>query len=243
MSDSHAPCTTTQWTLVLRAATEDSDHGRPAFEQFVQRYWKPLYSFARQRGLSTSDAEDATQEFLSSLLDRSWLIQADPAKGRFRSFLLTTLKQFLIDRYRKEHRQRRGGDMRKWSLDVMAGERTFLMATAHQPDEDRSFMLAWANSILEATRMRLRNEYAGRANLRVHDALSPYLTLPIDQATYLNLSKQLDLSTSALRVALHRLRQRFGESLRDMISETVATPDEVDQELRELLDVLTARAH
>lgn len=242
MSDSYSRCATTQWTLVMRAATEDSDHGRPALEQIVQRYWKPLYSFARQRGFSSSDAEDATQEFLSNLLDRQWLKKADPAKGKFRSYLLTSWKQFLIDQYRREQRQRRGGGMKKFSLDVVAGERVFQIASAQHPSEDRSFLLAWANNILEVARQRLTAEYTQRGNLSVLQSLGPYLTTPIDTAAYQKLAVELSISSSALRVTLHRLRQRFGETLREVVRETVESPEDVDQEIYELLEVLSGRA-
>lgn len=242
MTDSHATCEATQWTLVFRAAVENAEHGRPALEQIIRQYWKPLYSFARQRGLTPADAEDATQEFLSNLMDGRWLAQADPAKGRFRSYLLTSWKQFLIDQYRKENRIRRGGGMIRFSLDVAAGETAFQAASARQDNADLSFLRVWASSILDATAQRLSNDYAQRGHAVVCEALVPYLTSPIDQATYSDLSKQLGLSASSLRVALHRLRQRYGETLREVISETVEHPSEVDQELQELLRVLTSKS-
>ncbi len=240
MYDSHVKCTTTRWTLVWRAASEDSDSGRPALEQFIVRYWKPLYSFARQRGLSSADAEDATQEFLSGVLDREWLLRADPARGRFRTYLLTSWKHFLVDQYRKKNRQRRGGDARTFSLDVNSSEREFQIISAQQPNADHFFTLAWANSILEETHQRLAAEYAKRGSHDLHQALSPHLTSPIDHSTYQGLSKQLGLSLSALRVALHRLRQRFGQTLREVVEETVEHPSEVDEELQELLKLMTS---
>ena len=131
--------------------------------------------------------------------------------------------------------------MRKLSLDMAAGEHAFQVAAARHASDDHSFLLAWANSILESAGQRLAAEYTQRGNMAVHTALCPYLSTPIDHSAYQELSQKLGMSASALRVALHRLRQRFGETLREVVGETVEHPDEVDQELQELLLVLTGK--
>lgn len=235
----YSRCSTTRWTLIFRAAAQDPVVNRQAIEQIVQRYWKPLYSFARQRGMSPEDAEDATQEFLAHLMQDHWLAKADPAKGKFRSFLLNAWKQFLIDQYRKEHRMRRGGNLQKLSLDRIAGEYAYQAVSTRQVSEEHSFLLAWANNVLETTSQRLATEYAQRDAAHLHRSLSPFLTSPIEPSTYQELSCGLGMTSSALRVALHRLRQRFGETLREVVGETVEHPEEIDQELHELWNVLT----
>ncbi len=240
MSDSNPPFATTQWTLVWQAAREDSNLGRPAAEELVRRYWHPLYSYARRHGLGREDAEDATQEFLSSVVCGKLLEAVDPAKGKFRTFLLVAWKRFLIDDYRKKHTQRRGGDANTLSLDFANGERRWLELESREPDPDRLFMASWAGSLLETVRTRLRDDYARRNRSRLLDALLPWITDPLTQAHYDRLARELDLSPSAVMVAMHRLRQRFGETLREVVLETLDDPGEIDAEISELQSVIAA---
>ena len=232
---------TTQWTLVWRAANEESGYGRPALTEIVKRYWHPLYSYARQKGLNGPDAEDATQEFLTRVFEGDLLSKADPAKGRFRSYLLAAWKRFLIDQYRKENRLKRGGQESMLSLDYAAGERQYLEVAAKEVDADRSFMIGWASSLLADVRQRMQNDYTARGKNLLFELLWSYLTTPIDAAEYDRLGKQMHLSASAVKVALHRLRQRFGETLRQVVGETVEDACEIDNEIQELLGVLGGR--
>lgn len=242
--DSNRPVSqfaTTQWTLVWKAAEEDSQHGRPALAEVIRRYWRPLYGFARYRGLSSEDAEDATQEFLSSILDGRLLDEADPAKGKFRTYLLTAWKRFLVDEYRKKNAVKRGGEAKILSLDVPSGEDSFTHLQSKTPDPDQAFMVGWANSLLEDVKERLRNDYVRRDKAAVFDLLFPMLTHKLDASQYLLLSKQLAVSNSAVKVAMHRLRQRFGSCLRDAVQETIDDPQEIDAEINELLKVFALR--
>lgn len=241
MSKQHLQNISTQWTLIWQAAKADSARAGPALEAIVYRYWKPLYLYARQRGWTAVDAEDATQDFLSMLMEGHLLDRVDPAKGRFRFFLLNAWKQFLIDQHRKQMAQRRGGHLRKWSIDRGAAEGSLDSLAAENEDPDHCFTLAWANSVLESARQRLAEDYERRGEQSIFQRLFPYLAAPIDQATYEQLSQQLSISPNALRVALHRLRQRFGETLRLIVSETVDDASEVDEELQELLNALLKR--
>ena len=229
---------TTQWTLVWRAASDDSAHAKPAMELFIQRYWQPLYYFARQQGLSATDAEDATQEFLSQNLDGQLLSKADPIKGRFRSYLLTVWRRFLIDEFRKQSRQKAGGQLKRWSLDVATSETKWQQADfKHRPPDD-AFTLAWANAVLEQVQTQLASDYRGRGRESLFKLLWPYLTKPIEASDYQLLATATAMSQSAVKVALHRLRQRYGETLRAIIGETVDDPSEIDGELSELIAAL-----
>ncbi len=231
---------TTQWTLVWQAAAEDSKHGRPALAEVIRRYWLPLYGFARRRGLSSEDAEDATQEFLSRVLDGNLLGSADPAKGKFRSYLLTAWKRFLIDEYRRNRAIQRGGHVRFGSIDVASGEKQWQALQARDGDPDRIFMLGWANAVLDEVRQRLCVDYQRTNRLNTFETLVPKLTSQLDAETYAQLAAQLGVSTSAVKVALHRLRQRYGTLLREVILETVDDPRDVDAELSELLQLLSS---
>lgn len=238
MTPSNHQFATTHWTLVRSAASQDSQWARPALNELVRRYWLPLYSFARRRGMTSEDAEDATQEFLASFVDRQLLSDADPAQGRFRAYLLTAWKRFLVDQYRRQHTQARGGNALKLSIDFTQGEKHWTELQSREPDPDRVFMRSWATSILDAARQRLRDEYGQRNKTYLYDTLMPWLTASPDAVTYQQLAATANTTPSAVKVALHRLRSRFADTLRATIAETVDGPHEVDSELALLLDSL-----
>ena len=231
---------TTQWTLVWNAAKEDPQHGRPALDGLIRCYWHPLYSFARRQGLSREDAEDATQEFLSGVVRGDLLRSADPAKGRFRTFLLVAWKRFLIDEFRRGQTLRRGGDVKLVSLDFGSGEQCWLELESREPDPDRLYALSWANSLLDEVRSRLQASYSLRDRSTVYEVLIPRLTEPLTKPDYDSLANELSLSPSAVKVALHRLRQRFGQKLREVVLETLDDATEVDAEMAELRSILSS---
>ena len=228
---------TTQWTLVLAAAQEDSLHGRPALEELFQRYWQPLYAFARRRGMSAEDAEDATQEFLGGIINGHLLQAADPARGRFRSFLLKAWQRYLVDQYRRRKATKRGGGQLTLSLDFASSERRWQELESRAANPESAFTRIWADRVLVEAKQRLREEYVARNRLPLWEAFLPLLTKQLQSADYDELARRLGLSASAVKVGLHRMRQRFGRAVRDVVAETVDHPSEVDQELAELLDV------
>ncbi len=204
----------------------------------MRRYWLPLYSSARRGGLSNQDAEDATQEFLICILDGKLLDTADPAKGRFRNYLLTAWKRFLVDQFRKQSAARRGGDATHLNIDFATGEKHWLALQSREPDADRLFMRSWATSLLEDVRSRLACEYARRNRQPLYETLVPWLTESPTAQKYNELANQLGISVSAVKVALHRLRTRFGSLLREVVGETVDHPADIDREIRELLELI-----
>lgn len=230
----------TQWTLVWQAAQEDSQSGRPALGEVMRRYWGPLYSFARRHGLSTEDAEDATQDFLGRILSGDLLARADPARGKFRAYLLTAWKRFLIDEYRRNNAQVRGGQKQILSLDFADGERRWLELAAKEQDPDRLFNRLWADSLLAEVRERLQTSYIQRGQLRLFEALMPCLTHKLDADRVNEIARELDLTPGAIKVAMHRLRSRFGETLRETVRETIDDPVELDAEIAELISVLSS---
>lgn len=239
LTDSNHPFATTQWTLVWKAASDDSHYARPALEEIMRRYWLPLYSSARRRGLSNQDAEDATQEFLSGIINGKLLDSADPAKGRFRTYLLSAWKKFLIDQYRKQSTQRRGGQAITYAIDFQSGEQHWRALESREPDPDRVFMRSWASSLLDDVRDRLAAEYARRNRQSMFEALQPWLTRSPSAADYAELGKRLNSSASTVKVALHRLRTRYGSLLREVVSETVDDPSDIDREISELLQLIS----
>lgn len=226
---------TTRWTLVLKAAAEDPAYDRPALGELMARYWQALYGYARFKGLSASDAEDATQEFLSQLLDRGFLEKADPLKGRFRSFLLTAWKRFLIDRHRYETREQRGGQIKHRPIAIDSAEQHWLTSRIlYSTDPDRAFMLDWVNGIMEQTRLRMQQDYSSGGREVFFKTMFPLLSNSLDENDYQSLAKELKTTSNAIKVGLHRLRQRFAQKLREVVAETVEEPEETESEIREL---------
>ncbi|MEZ6135962.1 MAG: sigma-70 family RNA polymerase sigma factor [Pirellulaceae bacterium] len=230
---------TTQWTLVWNAAKEDPQAARPAFAELFERYRQPLYFVARRQGLSQEDAEDAIQDFFTSLLDDSFLGKANPVSGRFRNYLGIAWKRFLIDDYRRGTTEKRGGHVKHLTLDVDVMESAWLATRQHTSEVDRLFAKTWAENVLASVRERLATEYTRRGRGDLFAVLIAYVSTPLDTVGYAALATQLATTEGAVKVALHRLRRRFGETLRDTIAETVASPADIDAELDELLAALT----
>lgn len=231
---------TTHWTVVFRAAKEKSDAGRPALSSIMQKYWHPLYAFARQRGLSAADAEDATQSFLTEIMQGDLLANADPARGRFRNYLLSAWERFLIDLHRSERAQKRGGAVSVCSIDATEGESQWKAISKKADAPERVYLVTWANSIAREAIARLQKEYDSSHRKVVFDQLLPYLTVPTDKSSYAEISKKLLVQEGAAKVALHRLRQRFAQTLRSVIGETIDNPAELEAELAELIQVLAS---
>jgi len=229
--------TTTQWTLVFRAAQEDRKSDRPAMSQLIEKYWQPLYFFARRQGLSSADAEDATQSFLAHLIEGESLASADPAKGRFRTYLLTLWKRYLIDRYRSENSQKRGGDVQVTSLycgDVEAAWLSYATSNKSASDPDRAYYEEWASTVVRTALAHLKSEYSQSHREATFSALLPFLTAPIQGDRYQDLATKLSTTVGAAKVALHRLRLRFAQTLRQLVQETVDDPDDLEAEIEEL---------
>jgi len=229
---------TTSWTMVFQAAGKDAGADKRALGLLVERYWQPLYFFARRQGLSVADAEDATQSFLLELMEGDTLAAADPAKGRFRTYLLTLWKRFLVDRSRFENRLKRGGACTVTSLDYSEGERAWLnwsKAVAREVEPDQAFSEQWAASMIDAALQQLRGEYSQSRRDLIYQTLVPFLTMPVQAENYRALSAKLGCSEGATKVALHRLRQRFAQALKQHVQETLEDPADLEAELDELL--------
>lgn len=234
---------TTQWTVVVRAAQENRLSERPALGQLLEKYWRPLYFYARQRGLSASDAEDATQEFMRELIEGQILSAADPAKGRFRNFLLTIWKRFLIDRNRGETRLKRGGGEVVTSIFCAGGEQDFLEHSRYRPKNrqpEELFEEEWASSIVREAFSTLESEYSKSNRSKVFHGLAPYVTTPVNGETYATIASQNGMSIGAAKVALHRLRQRFADVLRQLVEETLDDPSDLEAEIQVLVKFISA---
>jgi RNA polymerase sigma factor (sigma-70 family) len=230
---------TTHWSVVLAAGRSDSTRAHEALEKLCRAYWYPLYVFVRRLGHNAHDAEDLVQAFFAQCLEKNYLGAADQAKGRFRSFLLIALKRFLANEWDKTRAQKRGGGAPPISLDALTAEQRYALEPAEQLTADRLFERRWALTLLDNVLSRLREEQIALGRGAIFESLKDSLTTGKPSAPYAELAGRLDLSEGALKVAVHRLRQRYRELLEAEIANTVASPEEVAEERRYLLSVLS----
>ena len=230
--------TPTHWSVVLAAGGSDSTHARTALEKLCRAYWPPIYSFVRRQGHSPHDAQDLTQEFFARLLEKNYLADVDRSKGRFRSFLLASLKHFLANEWDKSQAQKRGGGQILIPFDVATVETSCGFEPADNSSADKIFERRWALTLLDQVLRRLRAEYARDGKEKLFEQLKPTLTEASREVRYAEIAERLGTSEGAVKVAVHRLRHRYRELLRAEIAETVASPAEVEDEIRNLFAAL-----
>lgn len=232
---------TTRWSVVVSAGHQSSPDAESALETLCRTYWYPLYAFARRRGCSPEDAADLTQEFFSRLLQKEYLQAADQEKGRFRSFLLTMFKRFLSKERDRAHAQKRGGGRAKLSIDVAAGEQRYGYEPVDEWTPEALFERRWALTLLEQVIERLRADYEAKGKGRLFELCKPFLTGAGAGPPQEDIARELDMNETALRVAVHRLRERYRDMLRHEVSQTIAEPDAVEDELNLLRSALRGK--
>src|SRR5271170_6051866 len=230
---------TTRWTLVVAAADPQRREARSALVSLCEGYWYPLYAYLRRRGYRADQAQDLTQEFFIRVLEGRYLDRADPEKGRFRSFILTSLKFFVADEADRHRARKRGGGMVE-SLEVSSGEERYQREPAHDETPERIFERRWALALIDRVVGRLREEFVQHGRPEHFERLKVFL-LGQSDAPYAALAQEMNTSEGALKVAIHRLRKRYRELFRQEIAATVADPAEVESELRFLASVLTRK--
>ncbi len=234
---------TTRWSMVLQAKDQPSTDANEALSDLCRAYWYPLYALIRRRSRDVHEAQDLTQGFFARLLEKDFLGNVDPARGRFRAFLLAAVKHFLANEWDRDNAQKRGGGCLVVSLDARSfdwnsGESRFLMEPRHELTPERLFERQWALALLDRVLSRLRDEYVEAGKTTLIETLQPFLSLDRGEANYAQAAELLGMTEATLRVAAHRLRKRYRELLRDEISQTVTNADEVEDELRYLFSVL-----
>jgi RNA polymerase sigma-70 factor (ECF subfamily) len=226
--------------VVVAAGRSDTTRARAALEKLCQSYWFPLYAYVRRRGHSVEDAQDLTQEFFARVLEHQWLARADQAKGRFRTFLLTALERFLANEWDKARALKRGGGHAPVPLQLDTAETRYGVEPTDDRTPEQAFEYRWALTLLEEVVKRLEQEFCAEGQAELFAALK--LCLVGDRASqpYAELAAALDMNEGAVKVAVHRLRQRYRELLRAEIANTVASSADVDAEMRHLFNVLAA---
>jgi RNA polymerase sigma factor (sigma-70 family) len=230
---------TTRWTLVVAAGDPQHTEARSALADLCENYWYPLYAYLRRRGYAADAAQDLTQEFFVRVLEGRYLDRADPEKGRFRSFILTSLKFFVADEGDRERALKRGGGA-VVPLEFSSGEERYQREPAHYETPERIFERRWALGLLDRVVERLRNEFVRHGRPEHFERLKVFL-LGQSDAPYAELAREMNTSEGALKVAIHRLRKRYRELFRQEIADTVADPADVESELRFLAGVLTGK--
>lgn len=229
---------TTLWTEVLQAADSGSANSGAALEKLCRAYWYPLYAFVRRQGFDVHEAQDLTQAFFSDLLAKNFLDRVDRGKGKFRSYLLARLKNFLGNKWTYQRRQKRGGGQTLLSLDEAAAEGRYQEEPADNATPERLYERRWAQAVLDEVLRKLAAEYQKPEEGKRFAELKRFLVEAEQADSYAEVAARLAMSPAAVKSAIHRLRQRYRELFRQEIANTVVTTSEIDEEIRYLFAAL-----
>ena len=226
--------------MVVEAGRSSSPKAAEALAALCEIYWFPLYAYVRRQGTSADDAQDLTQAFFVCLLDKQTLQFADRERGRFRSFLLASLKNFLAKQWRRGAAQKRGGGRPVISLDFEDGENRYRLEPSHDATPERIFERQWALTLLEQALTKLRVEFDATGKVELFDCLKTFLGGEKSTVPYRKLGDELEMSEGAVKVAIHRMRRRYRVLLREEIQQTIGATEDVDEELRQLFGTLAS---
>ncbi|MCC7375537.1 MAG: sigma-70 family RNA polymerase sigma factor [Verrucomicrobiales bacterium] len=230
---------TTHWTEIYQARNDADHRAQEALNLLCKRYWRPLYAYVQRSGHTREEAEDLTQDFFRSFLERDALASVHPAGGRFRSFLLACLKHFLANERKRAHAQRRGGGIQPIPLDTGDTESGPRFDPGDPRSPEQTYDRHWALTLIDRAMSDLRADYAAKGHGELLEILKGFLpgggpTLPRSE-----LAAQRGTTVGAIDVAVHRLRQQFGARLRAHVAQTVSSKEEIDDEIRHLMTMLT----
>lgn len=225
---------------MLAAGKISSPASHHALEELCQTYWFPLYAYVRRHGHAKADAEDLVQTFFAKLLEKNFLATADSEKGKFRAFLLASLKHFLANEWDKAQAQKRGGGAAHLSLDWQTADTKFQVAAANEPSPDKAFDREWALALLAKVIARLQQECEADGKMKLFEQLKMFLTAGKADSAQADVAKVLDMEEGAVRVAIHRLRKRYRVLLRDEIAQTLTDESQVDAEMQALFGAFAA---
>ena len=231
---------TTHWTIVFQARDQNESTAQKALETLCTTYWYPLYAFIRRQGAGPHEAEDLTQGFFCHFLEQRAVERVHPAAGKFRSFLLACLKNFLANERERGRAQRRGGGISLIPLEFGEAENRYSIEPPELRTPEVEFERRWAWAVVERAIETLRQQYGGEEKRLLFEQLLAFLPGGSDEPSRADLAAQRGVSVGAIDVAIHRLRQRFGELLRVQVVATVSSPEEVEEEIRYLISVLSA---
>ncbi|NOZ23274.1 MAG: sigma-70 family RNA polymerase sigma factor [Planctomycetes bacterium] len=229
---------TTRWSIVLAAGREGTPRAREALATLCQAYWYPLYAYVRRQGHNADEAQDLTQGFFAQFIEKNYFRALDPKKGKFRAYLLASMKHFLANEWDRAHAQKRGGRQVPISLDFEGAEGRYSREPAHDLTPERIFERRWALTLLDQVLARLRQDFLKSGKEERFERLKVFLTAGKKTVPYREVAAELGLSEGAVKVAIHRLRKRYRNHLRAEIAQTVSNPSEIDEEIRHLFSAL-----
>jgi len=230
---------TTHWSVVLAAKDRDSPQSQAALETLCRTYWYPLYVFARRQGHQPHDAQDLVQGFFARLLEKDYLAAVDQERGRFRTFMIMAFKRFLANEWDRNQAQKRGGGQTPLPLDPELAENRYQEEASIEMAADRAFDRHWAVTLLDQALARVREEHEQQGKGSHFKVLRQFLTVGKEPIVYAAAAAELGQSEAAVKMAVHRLRRRYRAAFREAIAQTVATPADVEEEMRHLLQVLS----
>jgi DNA-directed RNA polymerase specialized sigma24 family protein len=242
LQDGGASFATTHWSVVAQSVLTDVPEAADALARLCEMYWPPIYSFIRRRGYSPSDAQDLTQSFFAFFLRTKAYARTDQLKGKFRSFLLASVKNFLADNWDREQAIRRGGGYQFVSLDQETAESFYDAVNASDATAERLFELRWAKSLTAGALNSLRQELQAEGKAELFEQLKSFLIGGSILPSYDEASAQTGLPRATVKTHVHRLRQRYREIVRREVARTVSSPHEIDEELRYLCNILAQAA-
>jgi RNA polymerase sigma-70 factor (ECF subfamily) len=231
---------TTHWSVILMARGEPTRQTAQALEELCRTYWYPLYAYVRRRGYGQADAQDLTQGFFAHLLERRSIQGVEREKGKFRSFLLASLTYFLADGRDRANAQKRGGGREVFALDAQEAEQRYRLEPADERSPEKIFERQWAMTLLDQVLARLTQEFFDAGKLELFQRLQPFLVEGTGEKTYAEAAREGGMTEEAMKKAVHRMRRRYHHLFREEIAQTVASPEEVDEELGHLCDVLSS---
>jgi RNA polymerase sigma factor (sigma-70 family) len=229
---------TTRWSIVLTAADPASLGSAEALESLCSAYWYPLYAFVRRQGWKPHEAEDLTQTFFAKILEKDYLAGVGPQKGRFRTFLLVCMKHFLANERVRSQAIKRGGGKKLFSIDLRDAEGRYIQEPSHTDSPERIYERRWALTVLERALQRLAEDLKAGGKERMFEGLKGYLVVDADPAKYAETAAALGMNETAVRVAVHRLRDRYRRKVIEEITATVGHDSEVDEEIERLFQIL-----
>ncbi len=229
---------TTRWSLVLALREESSKEADEALAELCRCYWFPLYAYVRRRGCSPEDAEDDVQGFIAEFLTKRYFARADPQRGRFRTFLLSSMSHYLSKGTRNSRRLKRGGGLTAISWDRQTAEDRYQLEPVDEDTPESVYDRQCARLLMDGVLKKLQTEFQAQGKSETFEALSQFLWGESSRTAYKDIASQMKMSVGAVTVAVHRLRHRFRNLLRNELAETVADPNEVDDELRHLISVV-----
>ncbi len=229
---------TTQWSVVLAAGGSDTGIARPALATLCEVYWYPLYAYSRRRGSEADEAADLVQGFFTELIEKSAIAAADPERGRFRGFLVTSFRRFVSRQQEHDSAAKRGGGVAVLSLDFAHGEQRYAREPADTSTPERIYERRWALTILETVIVRLQDEVVRGGRAELFDSLKCYLDGSTPVPAYADVAERLGMTVGAVKVSVHRLRRRYRDLLRATVADTLTDPAAVDEELRHLLEAV-----